>query len=206
MSDVSLGTIGLAVATWLAGFLSATTLDWRRNVQRRRGVALALREEVRRIRQELGPQGGFSDVQIAGAASVIPRVHPWVHSILPEAANIEPRVFALFLELDRVLNNMSTFQGQTRKLRDLLDQVGPREPEITPRARAGEEPPDAVAIDRVVRQLEERFRVKRERAEIKLGIESAVNIFDGAQARARRILDEIERLLETYIDRSKWAG
>src|SRR5713101_1202330 len=105
MSDVSLGTVGLTIAGWFAGFLSALVLDRRRNTRRLRALATALLEEVRRIRGELGNVGGFSDIQIAGAVSVAPEVHPWVERLMGDVAEIDPEAFAQFLALDRFLGN-----------------------------------------------------------------------------------------------------
>lgn len=88
------------ILTWLG--------EWIRAYRRRETVRRALLVEVQRIREELGGGRGVVPDETDGSIwSSTPSVHPWMHSVIVEAADISPTIVAAFLELDRRLTALA---------------------------------------------------------------------------------------------------
>lgn len=96
----------IPVASWIVGFGAALALEHIRNRRRLKAVARVLFAEVERIRQELGKrQQSFVAASFYGVTFAIPAVHPWVHKAIAEGAEIDAKIVAGFLRLDRELTN-----------------------------------------------------------------------------------------------------
>jgi hypothetical protein len=98
--------VGL-LATFGAGYWTArhmSKLDARR---RQRSVLLALKEEVRRIREGSGPHvDGASVAVMLREGMVVPEIHPWIQAIISESAESNPAIVGGFMRLDNVLYNL----------------------------------------------------------------------------------------------------
>ena len=125
-----LAAIVPVVLTWF--------VEWLRTRRRRRTVRHALLVEARRIREELG--GGRAGVLLDETDGSIwaatPIVHPWMHDVIVESADVSPAIVAAFLELDRRLGVLAR---QLEKARAAVAVRNQRSHELARvRARLGE--------------------------------------------------------------------
>lgn len=182
-----LGTVVLSVASWVVGFFSALARDWllrRRHLQK---ITRTLMTEVCRLREELGPEGGFVDVEMFGSASAVPEVHPWIERQVAEAAEIDAEIVTHFLRLDRYLNNLRTFR---RKLPELRKHAEETEKEAKASFRALVEATEGSAVP--IPELVAPYKAD----EAKHNLELLEHSCDDMHKRAHQELNEIGRLLK----------
>lgn len=100
------------IVTFGAGYWTARRVHELDVKRRQKGVALALKEEVGRIRAGVGPLREDAELSYAFSSGiVIPEVHPWVQGIIAEAAETNPAIVGSFMRLDTVLYNLQ-HQGE----------------------------------------------------------------------------------------------
>jgi len=103
----------------LAGFVSARLQDYLSRRRRFKALAGALLAEVSRVGAELGqPEPVIRDYDIAGVSPTTPEIHPWIHRIVIDAAELNPAIVYHFLELDRHLHNYSSIFLRLRDARN----------------------------------------------------------------------------------------
>jgi hypothetical protein len=109
---VAVGGLGAFGATaWLAWLTLRSVLATERMAAAGRenqvAIARALLEDVRRIRGELGPRPDGQNVPPL-QEMIVPRVHPWLHPIIPQIALSDAAVVGAFMALERGLDNFDS--------------------------------------------------------------------------------------------------
>lgn len=103
--------------------LLAWLLDQLRAHRRRTVVTRALEVEVARIRAELGALDSVViDLRHHEILESVPTVHPWMHSVIVEAAETSPAIVSAFLELDSRLAQLRRHVEHARAARLLRDE------------------------------------------------------------------------------------
>ncbi len=120
------GAITTVLGTIL-GYYAGYLKDAQERRQRLRAVAQTLREDVHRVRAELGAPLGASDALASVAHAVAtteakpPQIHRWFPPIIPQIAGADAAIVGKLLALDHDLHNYKAF---VRQLREAQDRFG----------------------------------------------------------------------------------
>ncbi|SRR6266545_349249 len=111
-----------AFLSFLAGLWSASYLQDRETRRRHLGIVRALKAEVARIRRESGGHAKHHiPVTVLGMRSTVPQLSPWVPTILTDIASTSPEVVEKFLDLERYLDNLRSFDTAGLKVQERLE-------------------------------------------------------------------------------------
>lgn len=92
------GIVGAGIAG-VIGVFAVTYSQDREQTKRQRSAALAIREDIRRIRRQLLVPG-VDHVQVdAQGVPISPGIHPWIIGMIPELASALPEAFARLMQL-----------------------------------------------------------------------------------------------------------
>lgn len=186
--DHLLTSVG-ALVSFGAGYWTARRLQDRETKARLKGIALALREEVQRIRSEIGGPlpANLDELVIAG---IVPEVHPWVQGIITETARTNPAIVAAFMRLERLLYNHRWTRDSYKEDRKALTVAQERYDRVSDGEgdeEIAEEIGDQLKAHRKVRVAEDNLRRTR-------------NLVLVTLRQVHGILDELERLLTKAAD------
>jgi hypothetical protein len=187
-----LQTFVVGVIGWLAGLLSAGLIQDREQLRRQHAILLTLREEVRRLRSEIGPPPAESlELSIFGSRAVVPTIHPWAQGIIADTAAVDPAIVREFLTLDRLLHNLSVQKSQRDQMSDHVDAQ--RSAEAAAKRASDSDTSDDT--DAFLSYLQK----KREREQAERNLERLQRFYEIGHKQVRDVLDELSKLLETSI-------
>jgi len=86
-------------------------------------IARNLMQETHRIRDELGKRPDTIVFLGGQDAFAVPSIHPWMQTLVPEAALIHGDVVGDFMRLDRELHDLAIVRGwyvETEKVRNVM--------------------------------------------------------------------------------------
>jgi hypothetical protein len=160
------------------GFFAARAAAWRDRKVQSRKIARNLSQETTRLRDELGREGSkIIDVNFDGLSFAVPKIHPWMTALVPEAAMISGNVVGLFLTLDRELHNLKVHLGAVEKTTGHW-----------------------MAMQRPSEQNQLLSKADREAIEKR---EDAVKVYRDSRSTCFRLLDEIDKLLAPTLRPSR---
>jgi hypothetical protein len=100
----SLSAAAVALVAGALGLRGSVWLQEREHARRQRNSAIALREDLRRITDLLGPEGvGCVTSLEPGGEPEVPIVHPWVEPLITDMASADPEIVRRFMILQRDL-------------------------------------------------------------------------------------------------------
>lgn len=103
-----------AIIGGLVGFTSASLQETMRRRRRLRTLAAALDVERQRIRDELMVLRTEPD-DYAGVSTQAPSVHRWLEKVIVDSSELDARIVAEFLLLERILHNTGVHVEVSRK-------------------------------------------------------------------------------------------
>ena len=105
----------------IIGFLGSRATAWRDRQIHLKKIARNLIQETRRIRDELGKRPGTIVFLGGQDAFAVPSIHPWMQTLVPEAALIHGDIVGDFMRLDRELHNLAIVRGWYQEAVKLCD-------------------------------------------------------------------------------------
>jgi hypothetical protein len=192
----AIGGLGAFVATaWMAlltlRYVHAAEQTAAVSRQHQVGVARTLLEDTKRIRLQLGPPAAAEGVPALPSPGGVPRVHTWVHDIIPDIAVSDAAVVGRFMALDEWLEELKRWVGSLESIRaqrdkaidarDGLWEIYNREAQTR-----GASKPEDVGV-----YMEQSDRVEL----LEQQVRSALAFADAAHRECHNQLDEIARLL-----------
>lgn len=165
-----------------------------------RALAGTVREEVKRIRSELGPAPGFEEFVVPHTGFVVPTVHRWLAPLIPQIGHTNAAVVGFFLRLERELHNyrlaardVGRAQRQLVEKQEALAAVDGRQ-DLAEMAKWGE-------VSAAVAAAENDVISKNGRADV------LVRVCHGTLDRIEEALDKVERAAADPLrDRSAGPG
>jgi hypothetical protein len=195
-----LGTAVVGLVGWWAGLISARLVQEREQLERQHGILLTLREEVARLRTEIGPPPEESlELSIFGSRPAVPSIHPWIHGIIAETATIDPAIVRDFLQLDRLLNNLGVSKGQRDRMVDRAEEARILEREAK---GADEANPNALEDYGTFTVYLEK---KRAREQAEQTVERLGRFYEISHKQVRSVLSQLDHVLDAGIQRTEEA-
>jgi hypothetical protein len=185
--------------SFLAGLWSASYLQDRETRRRHLGIVRALKAEVGRIRRESGGQGDHHiSITVLGMRAAVPKLSPWVPSILTDIASTSPEVVEGFLNLERYLDNLRTFDTAGLKVQEHLEAKKGT-------AEQAEKDYEKVSLDNLGEAMVELTLAEREKENAEDAAELADFAVETAFTNVRTTVDDLFTLL-SRLERSLARG
>jgi hypothetical protein len=186
-------TIVGALVSFGAGYWTARRLQDRETKARLKGIALALKEEVQRIRSEIGGPlpANLDELVIAG---IVPDVHPWVQGIIAEAARTNPAIVAAFMRLERLLYNQRWSRDSYKEDMTALAVAQERYDRVSDGAE-GDEEIAAKGDEEIAEEIGEHFEARRKVQVSEDNLRRTRGLVIISLRQVHRVLDELEELL-----------